>query len=370
MRTIFILTTIIFAWLIGCKKPYSPSVISSNRSMLVVEGNLNAGADSTTLRLTRTFKLDDTARLIAENNAQLTIEGRDNSVRSLSGSGNGYYTSSNLNLIIGKEYRLRIITSGGNEYLSDYVKARITPDIDSVGWDRDITGAHVYVNTGDPSGNTVYYRWNYDETWEIRSYYYSRFVYENGGVRPRLLPAEDVSVCWKNDQSRQIILANSKSLTQDIIYKKPIVTIPSGSEKFQVRYSILLRQYSLDKNAYDFFEIMKKNTEEIGSIFSPQPSEIRGNIHNVNDLSEAVIGYVTVSEEKQKRVFITRPTQWDFSLSCTSIDVPKMADSINYYFGGYQYVPYDEGPTVYLGTEPYCADCTIRGGVTTKPSFW
>lgn len=370
MKRFFILTTIASFWIYSCRKPYSPSVISSEQSFLVVEGNLNVAADSTTIRLTRTFKLDDTARLVAENNAQLLIEGADNSIKTLIGVGNGYYTSPNLNLITGNDYRLRIITSEGKEYLSDYIKAKVTPDIDSVGWDRDNEGVHVYVNTGDPSGNSKYYRWEYEETWEIASYYYSLLVYENGNIRTRVIPAEDVSRCWKSNRSSQLILASTTNLTQDVIYKKPMTLISAASERLQVRYSILVRQYSLEKDAYSFYELMKKNTEELGSIFGSQPSEIRGNIRNTNDPSEIVIGYITVSEEKKKRIFINRPPQWDFSLSCTSIEVPKIADSINYYFGGGQYVPYDQTPFIYYGTRPYCADCTVRGGITVRPSFW
>ena len=87
----------------------------------------------------------------------------------------GIYTSPNLNLVLNQEYRLRITTSNGKEYLSDYVIAKKTPLIDSLGFRQEDKGVQVYVNAHDDSNNTRYYRWDFDETWEIKSYYYSLF---------------------------------------------------------------------------------------------------------------------------------------------------------------------------------------------------
>jgi len=367
MKRILIVVVLILA-LNSCRESYDPEIVSSQSSMLVVEGNLNAGG-VTTIRLTKTFKLDDTAKLVTENNAQLTVEGKDNTIQNLVRTTNGNYSAS-LNLLIGSEYRVRI-KIGGKEYLSEYVKIRTTPDIDSISWDRDAEGVTIYANTKDPSGNSRYYLWNYEETWEIRSYFYSYFIYQNGVLRRRNLPAEEVFTCWKTNRSSDILLANSVNLQEDIIYKKPLNFIPENDEKLEIRYSILVKQKALEKSAYDFFEIMKKNTEEIGSFFAPQPSEITGNVLCVSNPAEKVIGYLTASVEKEKRIFITIPG-WDFNLPCYSIIVPDNKDSIDYYFGVRGFIPYDENtiPQQYYGGPPQCVDCTKRNGSLVKPSFW
>src|SRR5690606_35363898 len=109
------------------------------------------------------------------------------------------------------------------------------------------------------------------------SYYFSEFIYENDLVRPRVFPNEDVSVCWKYANSSTILLGSSAKLQSAVISEKPLTTIPAGHEKLAKRYSILVKQYAIDKKAYEFYSLMKKNTESLGSIFDPQPSEIRGN---------------------------------------------------------------------------------------------
>ncbi len=361
--------------LIGCKEKYNPPLTSLPKSFLVVEGILNAGNQKTTIHLTRTFKLDQKATVKTENNAMLTVEGNNNTTAFLAGAGNGNYVSNNLNLNPNNEYRLRIKTTDGKEYLSDYVKVKITPPIDSISWKREAEGLRIYANTKDPSNTTHYYRWDFEETWEIRSTYGPYVIYQNGAIRNRVFPQEDVSICWKNNSSTKILLANSLRLQSDIINEAPLTFIPVGDEKLFVRYSILAKQYALEREAYNFFELMKRNSEDVGSIFSPQPSEIKGNIHCVTDPEEFVVGYVTASSVMEKRIFIEaiQVGTWPNYNRCEEVRVRNHPDSIKEAIN-VGLMPYYHiiSPTenIYLFSTPYCVDCTTRGGATARPLFW
>ena len=360
-----------FTGLVACRDSYDPPVVSSKKSFLVVEANLNPGPGAARVLLTRTQGLESrSTTVLTENNALVTVEGKDKSSRSLAPQGRGFYQSPNLNLIIGNEYRLRIKISGGKEYLSEFVVAKRTPAIDSIGWDLEKDGLRVHVSTKDLTGASQYYKWDYDETWEIHSKFVSSYIYENHVIRTRRFPAEDVSVCYKYDTSTNVLIANSTRLQSDVIYKAPLVFIPNLSEKLSVRYSIQVRQSALDKQAYNFFELIKKNTEEIGSVFSPQPSEVRGNINCVSDPTEYVLGYVTCSTVEQQRFFIQIP--WIFRETCEDIKVPDNPDSLEFFFGNGSYIPYTyiDPPPYYFGGPPSCVDCRTRGGKLGKPSFW
>jgi len=371
MRTTQIMWVILLA-AVSCRQRYDPPVVSSGATFLVVEANLNPQG-LTSILLTRSVPLGTGSAIKPELNAQVTVEGKDNTTRQLSGIGNGRYNNANLGLTIGTEYRLRIKTTNGKEYLSEYVKARKTPVVDSIGYEQETEGLRIQAYAHDATKQTRYYRWDFDETWEIRSTYPSSYIYDPviKGIRNRIFPDEDVAVCWKYESSSTIVLANSTRLQDDIIYKAPVHFIPNGSEKLAVRYSILLRQYALEKEAFNFYELMKKNTEDIGNIFSPQPSEIRGNIKNTNDDKEYVLGYVTCSTVEELRKFIQIP--WHFFMLCNVYRVPNIPDSIKFYYGpGGPLIPYayDYPPPTYLGSEPQCVDCTRRGGNTKRPSYW
>ena len=375
----YILFTIIILTGFACKERFEPNINSTNQQYLVVEGVLNVGGP-TSISLTRTSPLNTTG-FTGITNAQVIVEGRDNTTRQLTHAGNGSYVSPNLNLILATEYRLRIRTVNGKEYLSDYVIARQTPPIDSIGWKRNNQGVRVYVNTDDPSGNTRYYRWDFDETWEIRAYYYSRQIYirPTNTVRDRT-PAEDVHFGWKYNISKNIVIGSSAHLTQDIMFEAPVTFINKGDEKLSVRYSILLRQYAMDKAGYEFYDLMKKNTETLGTIFDPQPSELFGNIKCITDPNEPVIGYVSASTISEKRVFISNTDLpgWGFLENCKMSVVTNHPDSLRLFFangglGPIDPVYHDVIPNLivaYTASTLNCVDVTARAASLIRPSYW
>ena len=361
----------------ACRDPYKPDIVSSSESYLVVEGVLNAGNGSTDIRLSRTFKLDDTARFQTENNALVIVEGKDNTTRQLTMSVDGIYSSSNLGLVLDQEYRLRIVTADGKEYLSDYVIAKKTPLIDSISFRQNEKGVQIYVTAHDHTSNTRYYSWSYDETWEIRTFHFSYYKYENGYVLPvERTPAEDISTCWKYGSSQNIIIGTSAAYQVDSIPEAPVNFIGNGDEKLAVRYSTLIRQRALDKKGYEFYEMMKKNTESLGTIFDAQPSQIKGNIYSLSDPGEPVIGYVSASTIEEKRIFIEQGDLdgWRFSQFCPSYKIAYDADSVRvaYESGSEVYGAVKRGIVIeaYLFSDPACVDCTRRGGSLIRPPYW
>lgn len=358
----------------SCKEEYDPPSTAMPKPLLVVEGNLDPSGP-VSIRLTKTVSLDKKNTVEAENNAQLVVEGKDNSTRNLFFSGNGYYTSPSLNLIIGNEYRLKITTSAGKQYISEYTKAQLTPPIDSITWRQQPEGVQLFANTSDAANATHYYMWNFIETWEYHAAHYSDLIVQsNGTIRPRVLPAESVYICWKSDSSKTVLIGNSLRLNIDRISEAPIHFVPLKEEKMSVRYSILVKQYALSKEAYAYYELLKKNTESLGSIFDPQPSEDKGNITCISDPSEKVIGYVTSSTVTEKRIFISNQELNDWRLfyfECVIDSVPKTNQRIQQALQLGELPFADLGPGLpYLFSLAPCVDCTVKGGTTTKPSFW
>jgi hypothetical protein len=301
----------------GCKKPYNPPAITGNGSYLVVEGVINSGTDSTFIKLSRTVNISSNVTTNPVLNAAVAVESDQNISFPLTETTNGNYISAGLTLDNTRTYRLSIKTSNNEQYYSDFVPVNITPPIDSVGFDIvtvPITGIQVYANTHDASNTAKYYRWDYDEAWEFYAKYYSGYISNGTAIVPR---TEDqaITFCYTNDVSSDIVLGSSAKLKQDVIYQTPIVFIASTSEKIEDEYSILLRQYSLTADAYNFWVNLKKNTEQLGSIFDAQPSQVPGNIHCITNLSEPVIGYVSVCTVATKRVFISnRQLRWSMRL--------------------------------------------------------
>ena len=362
-----------------CKIPYNPVLKPSDTNSLVVEGYID-GAAPVRFALSRTRMLSngDTATRRKELNARVSIEDDQQNEYPLADEGNGVYGSSySLNLNAAFKYRLHIFTLNGSEYLSDLVAFKQSPNIDTIGWAIRDNGVRILLNTHDPANATKYYRWEYSETWEFHSHYYSNYKYniDSNAVFPR---TDQVYTCWQSDNSTAIFLGSSAKLTDDVINEAPLAYIPNHDEKLSVLYSIWVKQYALDADGYNYWVAMKSNTESVGSIFDPQPNETQGNIHSITDPSEAVIGYIGAGNSFEKRTFISNndmPPGWNQLQDCPPIVVPNIPDSLKFYFGRGGFTPFEVAqppkspPTGYQASYIECVDCTTKG-TNIKPSFW
>jgi hypothetical protein len=367
--------------LICCKEKYNAPVKAPVTGYLVIEGYVSANGPAE-IHISRSIPLSDTARLINETLAKVQVQGRDNSIYNLGETPGAVYTNTALNLNRSQQYRLYIKTKDGKEYTSDYVNVKVAPPIDSVGWLRQDRGVQIYVNTHDPNNNTWYYRWTTEETWEFHSIYYTSLDYlrdpitrEIKGVKyrfPNRTPDLSFYTCWRDENSSSLLLGSSAKLSIDSIHKDLIFIAPD-SWKLSILYSVLVKQYALSKDEYDYLNKMKMNSEETGNIFGRQPSELKGNIHSVSNAAEPVIGYFGIANRQEKRIWIHKSEvpDWLYLLTCDSYTVP--VDSAKYYTMYMPVMPvdYDRNGNIatYLGVGPVCVDCTLRG-YNKKPSFW
>ncbi|MDB5149314.1 MAG: hypothetical protein JWQ57_3334 [Mucilaginibacter sp.] len=383
---IYILFTVIigcFMW--ACKKPFYPKIVNSPDSYLVVEGVINTGNDSTIVKLSKTVNISGNAKSAIVNNASVSVETEGGASYNLLPVGDGSYISTGLNLDITKNYRLHINTADNKEYASDYVPVKSTPPVDSIGFSIKNNQVQLYVNAHDITNNTRYYRWSYDETWLFHSRYESPFDADH--VLQTIIPRkQSIYYCYAGDKSSTIVLGSSAKLTQDVIFQAPLTTIAPTSEKIEMRYSILVKQYALTKEAYQFWENLKKNTEQLGSIFDAQPSQLTGNIHNLKDAAEPVIGYISVTNIQSKRIFIDNadlPRTWspEYPYDCGPPDSAFYSDPhrngentvkdfiINGGENAVLEISNQNAVTGYTYSSVQCTDCTIRGALK-KPSFW
>ncbi|UOE49881.1 DUF4249 domain-containing protein [Mucilaginibacter sp. SMC90] len=360
--------------------------MDSPNHYLVVEGVINNGADSTIVKLSRTVNISGSVSSSGVDNCTVSVEAEGGASYSLSPQGNGAYLILGLSLDASKKYRLHIVTNDSQEYASDYVEVKKTQPIDSVGFYVKNGNLQIYANTHDPANNTRYYRWSYDETWKFHARYQSSYIVDRENKTVVARPGSEANYyCFAGDKSTTIVIGSSAKLSQDVIFQQPITTIASTSEKVEMRYSILLKQYALTKEAYQFWENMKKNTEQLGSIFDAQPSQLTGNIHNLKDPAEPVIGYVSVTNVQAKRVFIDNvqvPHDWvaKYPYDCGPPDTalffnPKTQQNevLNFIINGVAVPVADIKQQMnvigYTYSSVECTDCRIRGRVQA-PAFW
>jgi hypothetical protein len=385
----------------SCKKHYNPPAITGNNNYLVVEGVIAAGQDSTIINLSRTVNLANQAINSPEINATVTVEGDQGVSYTIPMTDSGKYAAAPLNLDNTHKYRLKISTADGQTYVSDYEPVKITPPIDSLWFTTNSNGLIINSAAHDPSNNTRYYRWDYTETYIYQSPIESDYIFDP--TQPDTLnmsvlrtPAQQIHTCYVTLNSGAININSSAALSKDVIASESITQIPDTSEKIAHRYSILLRQYALTDSAFEFWQNMKKNTQQIGTIFDVQPSEVSGNIHCTSNPGLPVLGYISVSSISRKRIFIDRSQLpvWPLPQQQCLPNQQPIPDAICWPRAevGAQlppdllsgvYIPVgvvDSIPVCYAEHGRFfsvpvsiytCVDCRYHlGGKTVKPAFW
>ena len=373
---------VVFSFLllaVACRTPFDPEVLEQPQAALVVEGYLDTEGLASELILSRTVGIDADTSFVPEIGARVTLYGENGTAFSLPEKEPGIYTFA-ANVPENASYRLEIVLQSGEMFESSQMKPIITPEIIDAGFVRDEEGVEVFVTT-QGNENADDFLWTFEETWIYRPRIRTPYIYDSKirDVRNRT-QAEQISLCFKTEQNPDILLETSSRFQDQVVFRKTITEIPQGDERIQERYSILISQKAIDAEAVQFWETLKRNTEDIGSIFSPLPSQISGNIKAVGDSQVPVVGQISMGVVKQRRIYINLSDvdPWgyldpEFNDCIVGLDSIPIVD-YPVIFGNGSVLPARAlmaGTTIiaYYPTDRRCADCTLYASPVV-PDFW
>jgi hypothetical protein len=373
-----ILTGFILA-LCACREPFEPENPQEASSVLVVEGYIDTDGLESKLKISRTVPINSEETLNPESNAVVTIFAANGAAYPFSQSEPGVYVISR-DLAENEDYRLEIVLRGGARFESSIIRPIVTPEILDAGFVKDEDGVEVFVNT---QGNEIAddFLWTFEETWISRPRIRTTYIYDPQikNVRDRT-QAEQIALCFKTEENPGILLETSSRFKDQVVFRKTITEILTGDERIQERYSILISQKALTPDAVQFWETLKRNTEDIGSIFSPLPSQISGNIRAMDNSGISVVGQISMGVTRQKRIYINleEVSPWGFRddgfNDCVIGEQAVLIASYQSEFGNGDVLPARglmEGTTIigYFPTSRRCSDCTLYASKIV-PDFW
>lgn len=360
-----------------CVKEFDPSS-QGYENLLVIEALLSNSDDNFTVKLSRSIPLDTTA-FVGEAGANIQLVSELGEQFALFETSSGIYESSGpINPVVGVGYKLEVQTRNNKNYESEVVTMRDTPPIEELSYKIEerpsagLTGIQFYVTAQDPQNNTWFYRWEWEETWIFRVPFRSYLKYEDGEIKNR---EEDLRTCWKAGRSTSLDVATSKNLTKDIINEYPLYYVSSETDRLRERYSFNVRQYSLSEESFNYWNELKKATENLGTLFDPQPSIVKGNYYNVDDESEIVLGYFDAAVVRQQRIFVVRSDVPEFEIINKYRDCEDSLVSENMVpvmvAEGWEMINSEvvEFSILYSFSTRFCVDCTLYG-TNMRPDFW
>lgn len=140
-----------------------------------------------------------------------------------------------------------------------------------------------------------YLRWAVDE-----AYYWDLTFFPN----PFNTPPPNCIVFGFPDPER-ITLINGDLLNRPGGKSTQIVAKRRVDQSFLSRHFFNVRQLSISKDAHEYWRRVGELVNNTGSVFDTPPAPIKGNLFNVNDPDEVVLGYFEVAKSKVSRIYTT-----------------------------------------------------------------
>lgn len=78
------------------------------------------------------------------------------------------------------------------------------------------------------------------------------------------------------------------------IDRHPVIYISNLTDRLKTKYSILVNQYSLNEDEYNYWKKLKNITVSVGGLHDIIPSLIPSNIVCIENPGEKVLGYFSV----------------------------------------------------------------------------
>jgi len=353
---------------VGCITKFIPNVTEKS-SLVVVDGMITDAREIYTIKLSYSLPLNEQSTLKPITGAGVSVsDDLGNSYYMAENSPGSYSSDSSVfKGEIGRKYTLHIQTAG-TTYESFPMLMTAVPAIDSLYWqkvtikDKDlltgfpVEGCQIYLDSRDNGENCNFFRWNFLETWEFHLPY---FVPNN--------------VCWRSENSYTINIKSTSNLSENSISKLPLYFISNISDRLSVKYSMLVKQYSISQDEFNYWGKIRDISQNVGGLYDIVPASVGGNMICVDNPQEAVLGYFSVSSVSSKRLFVEDYFHGLVNqyLSCPADTIfgygPIQGENTNVWV----IIDHTLGPPIYrvITYQRACADCRLKGS-SARPSFW
>jgi Domain of unknown function (DUF4249) len=217
----------------------------------------------------------------------------------------GIYRSNDLNFrgIVGKSYKLTIKLTDGRTYestvepmLSPVFISKLSASFVNPGIEGKYgqIGYQVYADVEDPKNIENYYRWT---AWGV----YKR---KSAGV-PCNFNSICNDLCWVKEENFAANLFSDNGTDGNLLRKRPVFLSPFY---YYGKHYIEVKQHTISRRAYQFWERFQQQNQRSGSIFDPIPAPVVGNVSNVNNSADIALGFFEVASISKKRIEIPGDT--------------------------------------------------------------
>jgi hypothetical protein len=296
----------------SCREVYIPKDVNSSDKIPVIQGIIIEN-EVPTVKLSWALEYKDQVPVYI-GGAEVYVLDNIGDTSKLEETSAGKYTtfSGAFKGIKGHFYSLRVKLQNGNEYASSPVLLENNPFIDSLYANPITRTAYTYNAANEPvaedqvglkiladlsinSDSLHYYRFN---TTVVKEMQYSVDI---------SLPSAHSIFLWDvntldNDYSVGLTVPqNSKQVLREHnvgflrYYYDATLEGPRSTAPFTVAWVLTFNVYSISAEVYDYYNSIAQQLNSNDQMFAPIPSQVKSNIHSINNPNNAVIGVFEAS---------------------------------------------------------------------------
>ena len=386
------LLCVLFVFNVSCLEEIDLQTETAFESAIVVEATLTNELIQQKVLLSRTYKLEEEGPTQL-NGATVKVVGGGSTYVFYESQSGVYLSNTVFAAQSSIEYQLEISTPNGSNYISTLKTLTQETQIEELFFERGFNenqeeGVSVFVNSFDPTGNSKFYRFEYEETYKIIAPTYSVLdLHVNFGppisffLTPK--PTQQL-ICYATEVSNKIILESTNQFEEDRLTNFRARFIKRDDAIISHRYSILVKQYIQSIEAFEFYKKLDELSSSENLFSQLQPGFLIGNMTSLSNASEKVLGYFEVSSVDSKRIFFNYEELFPdemlppYFISCNEfapIEVSPgggspLADALTqgnkYYRSNFEPMEFEGG---YYLVAPACGDCTVLGALD-PPEYW
>ncbi|MBE0638971.1 MAG: DUF4249 domain-containing protein [Bacteroidales bacterium] len=368
--------------LFSCEEEFQPKIDPTIQHLLVVDGMITNQSGPYTVKLSLSSSLEN-PQYIPLTGYHVQINDDQGDSEQLSEFLPGEYTSQadGIRGIPGRKYNLTLISPEGRQYASVFEELRVPAPIDSVyhqleyqseeGLPYEIAGYRFYVSSGVAPVDTTYFLWRLENTYKYVSDFKIYWKWE-GALHP-VFNHDSLRFCYKSTARPEIYVMHTANMSPPMITGLPMHFVSTETRDLAERYSLLVKQFSISKTAFKFWQVVKEQNTGLDDLYSKQPFQVKGNIINLDQPDETVLGYFMVAGVTEKRIFVNKPlfpVQMRYAICEFTEDVYRNFGALSEFPASSWPIFATRGPLGNALPNQWCMDCRLNGGVLEKPDFW
>lgn len=341
---------VFFFSITNCVEPHEFKPEETNR-YLVIDGRITQANEVNRIKLTLStvYSTYSSARPIV--NAEINLVNSKNESEYFIEEGEGFYAhyGNSVKIIVGETYHIEM-TYGQKKYRSTPQTLPEPLIQDSIsfktGQESEVNNSgnlvtyeniNIFVHTPiNVQGENSYLRWKTKETWSFGEI----------SCGPLHIPKTCYMTGKLNDD--EIIIYSSDAITGNYLSNK-LVAIKRILDRaeFIEKHIFSVYQYTITKEAYEYWEKAVQIANPSGDIFDLPPAQFSGNVYNVDDKDEIVLGYFEVAGKSISRIPLYKPDILPLTITSKS----RLCRTRDYAYA--------------------CCNCLVlKNSSTVRPAYW